>query len=302
MIVSLIKLGRLHFLLGGFLLHALGVMMAVYAGAPLDLAALLWGQVVITATQLMTHYANDYFDLDADRKNQTPTNWSGGSRVLVEARLPAQAALYSALLLAGVALAASLVLSVIVRPGLLTFLLLLAAQALAWFYSAPPLRLHSRGLGEATTSMVVTCLTPLTGYYLQSGRLDWLPLLAAAPLCCLQFAMLLAIEFPDEAGDRQADKRTLVVRRGARAAARYYVVLVLLAYGLLPVLVLLGLPLLVAAAVGALAPLGLWQVWRVLRGDWQHPARWNRLAFYTIALLMASAAAELAAFTLLIGL
>ena len=288
--------------MGGFLLHALGVMMAVYTGAPLDLAALFWGQVVITATQLMTHYANDYFDLDADRKNQTPTNWSGGSRVLVEARLPARAALYSALVLAGIAFAANLVLSMIVRPGLTTFLLLLAAQALAWFYSAPPIRLHSRGIGEATTMLVVTVFTPLTGYYLQAGRLDWLPLLAAAPLCCFQFAMLLAIEFPDEAGDRQAGKRTLVVRRGARAAARYYAALVLLAYGLLPVLVVLGLPLLVAAAVGALAPLGLWQVWRIVRGDWQIPARWNRLAFYTIVLLMTSAAAELAAFTLLTGL
>jgi 1,4-dihydroxy-2-naphthoate octaprenyltransferase len=74
---------------------------------------------------------------------------------------------------------------------------------LAWEYSAPPLRLHSTGLGELDTALVVTALVPFAGYYLQAPGLQALPLLlcAIAPLCALQFAMLLAIEFPDAAGD-----------------------------------------------------------------------------------------------------
>ena len=58
------------------------------AGAPFDAARFAWGQLVVTATQLMTHYANDYFDLEADRANRTPTRWSGGSRVLPDGVLP----------------------------------------------------------------------------------------------------------------------------------------------------------------------------------------------------------------------
>ena len=87
-LLALFKLGRPHFLLGGFLFYALGVVMALYSGIQLHLAAFIWGQIAVTATQLMTHYANDYYDLWADRANTTPTNWSGGSRVLASGLLP----------------------------------------------------------------------------------------------------------------------------------------------------------------------------------------------------------------------
>src|SRR5688572_19245597 len=179
---ALVQLGRMHFLAGGLILHCLGIMIAVYSGAKLNLSAVLWGQIAITATQLMTHYANDYFDLDADRANLTPTNWSGGSRVLVEDRLHPRTALIMSLLLAGIAFIAILILSFFIRPGAGTFCLLAAAGLIAWFYSAPPLRLHSRGLGELATVIAVPLLTPLTGYYLQTGDIALLPVLAVLPL------------------------------------------------------------------------------------------------------------------------
>src|SRR3954453_11052565 len=81
-ILSVLRMGRPHFLVGGLLLHWLGVAMAQSIGASLNLPALLWGQLAITSIQLMTHYSNDYFDLPADLTNPTPTHWSGGSRVL----------------------------------------------------------------------------------------------------------------------------------------------------------------------------------------------------------------------------
>jgi len=81
-ILFALRMGRPHFLIGGLLLHWLGVALALASGAPLRLPALLWGQAAVTAIQLMTHYSNDYFDLAADRANPTPTHWSGGSRVL----------------------------------------------------------------------------------------------------------------------------------------------------------------------------------------------------------------------------
>ncbi|MBK8020853.1 MAG: prenyltransferase [Chloroflexi bacterium] len=299
--LALIRLGRLHFLAGGVLLHLLGVAMALYAGAPLNVAALLWGQIAITATQLMTHYANDYFDLDADRANRTPTNWSGGSRVLVERAVPPHLALRVALGAASVALVANLVLSLVVQPGLTTFALLGLAQLAAWFYSAPPLRLHSRGLGEATTMIVVTLLTPLTGYALHARRVDLLPLLVSAPLCCIQFAMLLAIEFPDAEGDRLAGKRTLVVTFGGATAIRLYVGFVVPPFLILPALVVLGLPAANALAVALLLPLAIGLLWHARRGDWRRPERWNGFAFHTIVLLMASAAAQFGALLLLIG-
>ncbi len=301
-VIAFIRLGRPAFLVGGFVLHALGVALALASGARLNLAALLWGQIAVTSVQWMTHYSNDYFDQEADRANPTPTNWSGGSRILTAGLVTPRGALSAALFFAAAAVTAALVLALAVRTGALTLPLIGLALVLAWGYSAPPLRLHSRGLGELTTAILVPGLAPLTGFYLQSGRLTVLPFLAVFPLCCLQFAMLLAIEFPDAAGDQAVGKRTLVVRLGARRAAQLYLGVLALTYLALPFLVTAGLPGLAALAVALVSPLALVQARRVLRGDTHRPQRWNAFAFASIALLIATAAVEAAAFVMLSGL
>lgn len=297
-ILFALRMGRPQFLVGGLLLHWLGVAMALSSGATLSVPALLWGQAAVTAIQLMTHYCNDYFDLAADVANLTPTDWSGGSRVLPAGRLAPHVALWIALGLGLVALAMAMVLALMVQPGVPTFLLIVVALLLAWSYSAPPLRLHSRGLGELTAALLVAGMTPLVGFYLQAGRLGT-PLLGVLPLCCIQFAMLVAIEFPDAAGDAAAGKRTLVVRLGGAHAARLHTAALLTAYGMLPLLVILGLPGLVAASVGLGAPLAARQGWCVLRGAWADPMLWNRLGFWAVTLLIGTTAAELVAFLVL---
>ncbi len=282
-------------------MHALGVAMALYSGAPLNLPALLWGQTAITAIQWTVHYSNEFFDQRFDRVNRTPTRWAGGSRVLTEGLLPPWAALAAALALTGLALAATFVLALAVRPGLPTLMLLLAALLVGWGYSAPPLRLDARGLGEPTVALLVPGLTPLVGFYLQTGQVSGLPFLAAAPLCGLQIVTQLATEFLDLAGDAAGGKRTLVVRLGGRGAARLHNLTLLAVYGLLPLLARAGLPPLVAAAPGFSAPVAAWQAWRVARGAWADPARWDSLAFWGIGLIMGPAALETMAFLLLFG-
>lgn len=295
-LVDFIRLGRPLFLFGGFLFHALGVAIALYQGATLNLPALLWGQVAITAIQLMTHYSNDYFDLAADRANPTPTQWAGGSRVLAEGLLPPRVALVAAVVLAAVALLTTIHLSLNIQPAPWTAPLLLLAIFLTWNYSSPPLRLHSRGLGEVTVAITVPLLTTLVGSYLQSGRLSSLPLLATFPLACLQAAMILVINIVDAAGDVQVMKRTLVIRLGTARAARLYPLLLLTAYGALPALLLAGLPPPVAVAILLPLPLAIWQMRRMARGNWRTPATWDSLAFWSIGLLMGTAALETAVF------
>ncbi len=301
-IVSLVRLGRPLFLAGGLVMHLLGVAMALYAGATLNLPALLWGQVAITAIQWMTSYNNEFFDLAADRANRSPTRWAGGSRVLTDGLLPPQAALMAALVLGALGLSAALVLTWVVRTGPLTLPLIALALLWAWNYSAPPVRLEGRGLGELTVALLVPGMTPLVGFYLQTGQFKPLVLLAVVPLCCLQISTQLSTEFSDATGDAAAGKRTLVVRLGGARAARLHNVLLLAAYGLLPLLVWAGLPPLVAASACLSAPVAAWQGWRVGRGVWADPARWSSLSLWGIGLLMGTAAAEVLAFVLLLGL
>ncbi|MFL5303672.1 MAG: prenyltransferase [Polyangia bacterium] len=292
-LVAFVRLGRPQFLVGGFVLYALGAALAVTGGAPFDGGRYVWGQVVVTLTQLMTHYSNDYFDLDADRANLTPTRWSGGSRVLPGGVLAPVVALRAAVtLLAAATVAAALLAR---RAGTAPGGLAAAMIAVAWQYSAPPGRLCARGLGEAATALVVTLMVPAFGFLLQARALAAPVVLAAVLPCALQFAMLLAIEFPDAAGDAAAGKRTLVVRMGALPAARLYAALTLAGFGALPVWALVGLPARVALAPLLLAPIAVWQALRVARGGYGDPNRWGSIAFWSVALLIASAGLELAA-------
>jgi 1,4-dihydroxy-2-naphthoate polyprenyltransferase len=156
--------------------------------------------------------------------------------------------------------------------------------------------LCASGAGEIDTAIIVTGLVPWLGFQLQSPELAGARALALAiaPLVLLQIAMLLAIEFPDAAGDAATGKRTLVVRLGAPAAARLYVVLTAIAYAQLPLAVLLGLPGRVAAA--AALP-GVVAVWRIVRvADHRDPAAHERLGFWAVFLLVATAVCELIAF------
>jgi 1,4-dihydroxy-2-naphthoate polyprenyltransferase len=296
---ALVRLGRPLFLTGGFVLYGLGAAVARFAaGSHIDAGLYLMGQAAVTSFQLMTHYANDYFDYQADVANRTPTRWSGGSRVLVSGALRPGVALAAALLLAGLGVLITFALAR--QPGTAAWVapLLLLTGALSWAYSAPPLRLHSTGLGELDTAVIVTGLVPLLGFYLQAPGLVGLPvlLLALVPLALLQVAMLLAIEFPDAEGDRAVGKNTLVVRLGAEAGARLYLAVVAIAYLSLPALVAAGLPAPVALAAGIPGPLAAWRLVRVGGGDFRRPARWEGLAFWAVALLVITSVAELIAF------
>lgn len=299
--LALVQLGRPKFLLGGIALHGLGALTATVQGYPFQLAAYCWSQLATTAIQLMTHYSNDYFDYQADLANTSSTRWSGGSRVLVRGLLPHRVALWVAALLAGVACLSMLALAFTDLPSLgLSLPVLLAMLVLSWSYSSPPLRLHTRGLGEPTVTIVVPLLTPLAGFIVQAGQLTWLPVLLCIPLSMLLMAMLLTLEFPDEAGDRIAEKKSWVVVLSARRVASLCSLLVVLGFTTSFASTFLGVPAVVGKAWLWLVPLGVLQLVRMLRRDWRRPEAWSSLEFGSIALFFFAVVIDLMAlYTLL---
>ena len=296
-VLAFLRLGRPLFLGGGFLLYGLGAVIAAYGGHPIDLRRYILGQCAVTAFQWMTHYANDYFDYEADVANKTPTKWSGGSRVLAEGLLPRRIALVAALVLLAIGAGVS---ALVVREEQGALPILISMAVLAWVYSAPPVRLSARGLGELDTAIVVTGLVPFLGFFLQAPQLDGLGtlLLAIAPLVLLQLAMLLAIELPDAEGDAATGKRTLVVRWGNDISAQIYVVITTLAYLAIPLGSLLGLPTRVVIAATLPVPLAVWRISRL--GDAKQEG-YEQITLLAVLLLMGTTAAELAAFASLVS-
>lgn len=293
--VSIIRLGRPKFLLGGFALYGLGALCAVVLKTPFSLGAFVWGQVAVTAIQLTTHYSNDYFDYQADVANRTPTAWSGGSRVLVRREVPRLTALVGALVMAALACFAMTML--VVREGVSpkAIPILGVMLVLAWSYSAPPLRLHSCGWGEPTVAIVVPFLTPLSGFVLQTGHLHSLPILLSLPLVALQLNMLFTLEFADERGDRSVGKRSWVVIFGASKIAWLAIALTFAAFAFSFVAAGSLLPASMGRAWVFLLPLGLFQSFRLARGDWAKPQAWGTLAFGSVALFFLAMVLDLLA-------
>jgi 1,4-dihydroxy-2-naphthoate octaprenyltransferase len=163
---------------------------------------------------------NDYHDRATDAANGDALRpFSGGSGLIQDGRLtPRQAACGGYGLLAGAALIGA-ALALTGRPQLWVvgaFGLLLAIA-----YSAPPLRLSARALGEAVVAaawLLVIVGTDLV----QRGGWSATPLLAGIPYTLLLANILLANGFPDRRADAATGKRTLAVRLPARAAGNAY--------------------------------------------------------------------------------
>jgi 1,4-dihydroxy-2-naphthoate octaprenyltransferase len=176
------------------------------------------GLLLMWLIQLMTHYSNEYWDLETDRATELPTHISGGSRILVRGLVPRRAARVAAEVSLSLALALTILVVAVRGAGNLAMALVGVALLVGWFYSTPPLRLESRGVGEVAIVLVACLLLPSTAYYLQASALSLSLLRACVPLALLTFGLTLATELPDIAADRATGKRTLVVRVGAKRA------------------------------------------------------------------------------------
>jgi 1,4-dihydroxy-2-naphthoate octaprenyltransferase len=206
-------------LVPGLLLFTLGWEIAVALGQVWDGGRFLLGYLALLLVHLSVSYSNDYFDREGDPLGKR-TGVSGGSGVLLRSPELAPLALSLAkwLLLAGSLL---VLLFVALFPSSWPLLpIFLAAGLLAWYYSAPPLRLTSRGLGELATAGGVGALIPLAGYVSSGAGLVPDLALLLVPLFCFTFCSIISVELPDIEADRASGKVSLSSKFGVETASR----------------------------------------------------------------------------------
>lgn len=294
-VAAFLRLSRPIFLLGGILLYALGVMIARYEGYAINTGLYLVGQLCVTGLQLMAHYLNEYWDLEADRANRSRTTFSGGSGVLPEGRIARETALAAAAICLAIAGTAAIIL--ISRYGLVPGAWVIMALAFlgAFFYSSPPLALVSTGYGELITSIIVAGLVPAFSHLLQARAASPLILLTTAPLVILHIAMLIAFSLPDYESDLASGKRTLVVRLGQQRAASLHNALLVASLTLTALGTFFGMPPQVAVSAAITAPLVVLQLALVRRMRTGEPASFSQ--FTLIAILLFGLSAYLATFS-----
>lgn len=198
---------------------AIGFAAAGTFNWPLFLLALFG----IMALQAGANVSNDYFDHISgnDWANKNITPFSGGSRFIQEGILSPRATLLTSMFCLALGAASGVIVLLITQS---VFILIIGLVGLfgAFFYTAPPVKLGYRGIGEAIIAFLFGILPVYGSYYLQTGTIDMVPLAAGCIVGILVFLIILVNEFPDLAADAAADKKTIVVRLGVPAAVTIY--------------------------------------------------------------------------------
>jgi 1,4-dihydroxy-2-naphthoate octaprenyltransferase len=215
-IPKILKIIRVHIVVGGALAFSLGALLAVAGDGTFDPARFVLGYTVVLLGDLSTHYSNDYFDVEVDKSIEQKKFFAGSGILVDNPDLRSLARRISLSLLAfSNVLAAMLVL--FLGAPIEFFIVILGADLVGWFYSAPPLRLTSRGFGELAVACVTGFAIPGLGYLALRGQFDPLFFCLAGPFVMYGLMLSLSLEAPDAEVDRKGGRRNLVVRKGARS-------------------------------------------------------------------------------------
>jgi len=247
---------RLPFLSATAVPVLLGIAVAASHGA------FTWWTALLTLiggslAHLAINVTNDIFDTlsGADDANTTPTMFSGGSRVAVYDLVTIRGLAGIAIGLFGAAAAIGLVL-VVVTQSMTLLWIGVAGILVGVAYTAPPLKLVYRGLGEIAVAVGFGPIMLLGAYVVQTGDLAWEPFVLSLVPGILIALILYVNEIPDRRSDAEAGKRTLPVRLSPATVRAAYLVAAIGAFAIVVAGVVGGLfpwPTLVALAAVPIA-------------------------------------------------
>ena len=187
------------------------------------------------AMQAGTNLINDFYDHEFGVDTALSLGPSG---VIQRGLLSPRAVLLGGL--AAFAVAAALGLTIVAFAGWPVLLLGGASVIAGYAYTAPPLKLAYRGLGELTVFIFMGPVIVMGAAYVQLEAWSWEAFLASLPIGLLVAAILHANNVRDIEGDRERHKRTLASLVGRPAADIELAALVLGAFVAVGALVATG--------------------------------------------------------------
>lgn len=231
----------------------LGSAAAVSDGAfhaPAALAALL-GAVLI---QIGTNYSNDYHDF----VKGADTGARKGPLRATQAGLVSPTAMRAA---AAVTFAAAVVvgLYLIWRGGLPILIIGILSVVSGVWYTAGRYSLAYLGLADLFVLVFFGPVAVAGTYYVQALSVSPAVILAGLGPGALAVAILLVNNIRDVDEDREAGKRTLVVRLGRGTGIQLYVAMLILA-ALIPLMAAAAADVPAAVAVAGAVPIAGWQI------------------------------------------
>jgi putative NADPH-quinone reductase/1,4-dihydroxy-2-naphthoate octaprenyltransferase len=213
---------RLQFYPTTWIAYAIGAL-AVQGTAALATGAFWIGYTVLFLIEAATVFTNEVVDFPADTRNTCYGPFNGGSRVIVDKRISLSAMRRAAWVTSSLAAVLALVLAFATAAPPVTSLAVLAALAvLAIGYTAPPLKLSYRTLGELAVGLTHGPAVLLCGWVFMGGAWNEpLPWLMGLPIALAILPSITLANIPDRKADADVDKRTIAVRFGQRPAIAF---------------------------------------------------------------------------------
>lgn len=190
----------------------------------------LW---ILSAIGLMlihfgTSSLNDYFDFlsGTDNINQTPTPFSGGSRVIQDGSLGPGSLLRGGGLFITVGSIIGLYLSLL--KGWPILVMGIVGVFLGVGYVHPKINLSKRGWGELSVAIAFGPVMLSGVYYVQRQNIDLPIVLIGILMGLLAMSVLWINEIPDYEADKTTGKNNWVVRLGKQRSSYVYTILLAL--------------------------------------------------------------------------
>ncbi len=192
-----------------------GSALGYAVGGDFSVGLFLLATLSIMALHGGANIVNDYFDSLSrnDWVNEHPTPFSGGRQFIQRGILSPRATLLAGLGYLAFGAAVGLIIVVLTQSLFILGIGVLGVLG-AFFYTAKPIQLGYRGVGEILIGFLFGILPVYGSYYLQAQSVDWLPVLPALIVAILIFLVILVNEFPDLPADSQVGKRTMIVALG----------------------------------------------------------------------------------------
>ena len=207
----------------------LGFAVAWHDGVVFDGLAALVALALALLSHAGVNVLNDYYDhLNGTDAANTERlfPFTGGSRFIQNGVLtPRQTLVFGLALFLAVVLGG---LWLMAHRGFGLFWIGLSGLLIGWVYSAPPLKLNSRGLGEVCVA-VGFLLVVAGADFVQRGGFDLAPWLVGLPYALMVTNILYINQFPDRTADLAAGKRHWVARLRPETAARGYSLIAIMA-------------------------------------------------------------------------
>lgn len=262
----------------------------------------LWatGSLAVILIMSATHLSGECFDYREDRISWSrgPSKFAGGSGVIPLKLISRKQALAAGVFSIGMAIVLGLIIWLGLGTGPWTIPIGAIGIIGGFFYSSPPFRWVSSGIGEFWIFFCYGFLTVAAGVYLPLGEIPLISFFVSVPIAGTIFNVIFANEYPDYESDRAARKRNLLTRIGRPRGVWIYTIFSIGSNMFFGLSIIAGVPW--VALIFYVFPflISVQCVRGFIRGDWKDPAKLEILCGLGILVNLGTTLSYIMAFAL----